>query len=222
MIRKLCRFPYGFATRVIYLTFTTICTFASPPAMANLIDNGTYVTDTSKGIDWLKLTETSNMSFSQVAADITSKGRLSGWRYATTSEFEALLVSQGAEPTQTCFEETLFCGGSPEYRSATQSLLNTLGDTFEQYLYGKTIPDFYGYSIGILAESTSDTQHYAAYVFQDYIYTHQYNPSDDFAERMTGSYLVREALPIPEPATALLLVFGALALLGSIPKRRLV
>ena len=56
----------------------------SGPSLAELIDNDGYVTDTESGLDWLDLTETSGMSWTQ-AGD-----KFPDWRHASYEEIRAL------------------------------------------------------------------------------------------------------------------------------------
>ena len=54
--------------------------------------------DTDTGLDWLDLTESTNLSFDQVEADVG--GFISdGWRHATGAEVCTLFASVGAEPS---------------------------------------------------------------------------------------------------------------------------
>lgn len=48
-------------------------------AGAVLIDNGAFVTDTTSGLDWLKLTETRNHSFNTVTGQLGAGGVFEGW-----------------------------------------------------------------------------------------------------------------------------------------------
>lgn len=53
-------------------------------AQAALVDNGSFTTDTGQGLDWLDLSATSGLSYSEALAANTD------WRLATNSEVEAL------------------------------------------------------------------------------------------------------------------------------------
>lgn len=57
---------------------------------ASIIDNGTYVTDTATGWDWLDLTQTAGMSYDDVTLQLGPGGLYEGWSYATRAELETL------------------------------------------------------------------------------------------------------------------------------------
>ena len=66
----------------IALMISTI--FASSHSNAAFIDNGNYTTDTSTGLDWLKLSETTGTSYNTALDSLSSDG----WRYATNTELD--------------------------------------------------------------------------------------------------------------------------------------
>lgn len=75
-----------------------VVVLASTAANANLInvvDHGTYFTDTVNHLDWLKITPatTARKSYDQVSQELGSGGALSGWSYASAAQFEAMFVS---------------------------------------------------------------------------------------------------------------------------------
>lgn len=69
----------------------------SVPAFAVLIDHGTYFTDVSSGLDWLKPSNTLNQSFNSVNHWIANV-QMDGLRFATTSEFQSLLAPINSAP----------------------------------------------------------------------------------------------------------------------------
>lgn len=60
-------------------------------AQAVIIDHDTYLTDTDTGMDWLDVSASFNRSYKDVSAQFGSGGDFEGWRYATRTEFHALL-----------------------------------------------------------------------------------------------------------------------------------
>lgn len=66
------------------LTLTVSALVLSTSVNAALIDNNTFTFDTSTGLDWLDLSETAGMSYSQALSSN------SGWRYATYYEVQNL------------------------------------------------------------------------------------------------------------------------------------
>ena len=62
----------------------TILLLVSVQVNAEIVDNGDWTTDTSSGLDWLDLDLTLGMSLATAATTY------SGWRLATTSEYDDL------------------------------------------------------------------------------------------------------------------------------------
>lgn len=212
--------PHPLGTTFLNLVLLAFCSNAN----AALTDRGTYITDTATGLDWLKLTETSNRSYNDISSQLGVGGEFEGWRYATGAEFEAMLFGQGAT-AMSCYEAgTNFCGWSTLNQGIGEQQLNMLGDPFEQYLYGHDVQGFYGYSIGILADMYSPDQHWAVYILDlepaaDYIYTHQYTPYNFQADPMQASYLVRTAA-VPLPAAVYLFSAGLPLVIGAARRKR--
>ena len=63
----------------------------------SIVDNGTYVTDTVTGWDWLDLTQTVNMSYDLVISEMGTGGQFEGWSYATRSELGTLWTAYGGD-----------------------------------------------------------------------------------------------------------------------------
>ncbi len=76
----------------------TFC-FYSSVASALYIDGDTYFTDTSTGLNWLKLTETIDRSIPDIQRQLEIGGEYAGWKYATEAQLEELLIGFGATPT---------------------------------------------------------------------------------------------------------------------------
>ena len=51
--------------------------------------------DTATGLEWLDLTQTTNLSHLQVTALLASDVQFEGWRYAASSEVESLFTNAG-------------------------------------------------------------------------------------------------------------------------------
>ena len=56
-----------------------LCLILSPSANAALVDNGTYVTDTIRNIDFLKLSQTQGYSYNQIVVEDTLGLISDGW-----------------------------------------------------------------------------------------------------------------------------------------------
>ena len=139
----------------LFLAFTL-----SQMANAALIDNGAYLTDTVSGLDWLKLTQTIDRSYTSVSGQLGDGGEFAGWQYASGAQFEALLLNQGIAPDIGCADSTSFCGGanSANY-SSINNLVNLIGDTFEYANNGGTLTSASNASLGLLSDS-NDSGHY--------------------------------------------------------------
>jgi len=64
----------------------------SQSANAVFVDNSTYLTDTSSGLDWLDVTATIRMSYEDVSVQFGKGGLFDGYRYATGDEFNDLIA----------------------------------------------------------------------------------------------------------------------------------
>ena len=81
--------------------FVALCIcFFIQPSNAQLIDYGTYFTDTASNLDWLKLTQTIRHSFNDVYAKLDVGQEFSGWRYAEYSDIENLAYKNGYTGSQ--------------------------------------------------------------------------------------------------------------------------
>ena len=86
--------------------------------------DGLITYDTSSGLDWLDLTETTNMSFNFVTTQLDEGGIFDGWRYANEAEVLGLFDSAGfIMPHYTEFEST------PEQVNAVKTLISLMGET---------------------------------------------------------------------------------------------
>ena len=87
------------------LALIAVAMLGAPSARAELVEvdlntpgDALVTRDTDTGLDWLDLTESTNLSFDQVEADVG--GFIAdGWRHATGAEVCALLAAVDAEPS---------------------------------------------------------------------------------------------------------------------------
>ena len=191
----------------------------APAAQAGLLEidlnapgDALVTRDTDTGLDWLDLTESTNLSFDQVEADVG--GFISdGWRHATGAEVCALLAAVDAEPSP--------CPGNLVILPCCSlvNLIDLLGITFVSFnlssargLYDDGDPSAPG-GVGF-AEATLLFSSPRAAVHDD-------QRASDLASPSEGHFLVRPspvAMPIgPYVAPALLLL---LALAGLVMVRR--
>lgn len=210
---------------------------------AAIVDLGTITRDTVSGLEWLDVTETRGVSFSQVTAQFVNGGTLESWRYATTHELDQLITNWGYVPVNTeCSYGLTNCDvGTFGDSTLIETIIRTLGDVgndwLDEYSPSRDIaPDGAGYSYGFLADSplSNDPLAYGLASISDFEtidrissvkltdsddsinLTQGYFTDPDLSGVSLGSFLVRTSA-IPLPATAWL--FGS-ALLGLIHVRK--
>ncbi len=212
----------------------------SGAVQASIVDHGDYLTDTATGLEWLDVTQTVNMSFDQVTAQLGSGGSLEGWRYASGSEFLTLT----SDYTGTSLTSLTTKYDLPTLTDGLIALLGSTSDVYYLQNYGQTYDQYNsisGYSFhetsGLLSDATADgTNQYLATLrdldlasnnqpLEDSILAHftNYRIDHGFNNIGLGSYLVREtatvfaATAVPEPTSNAL--FG-IALFGMVALRR--
>lgn len=191
----------------------------SQSASAALVDNGTYLTDTVSGLDWLKLTQTINRSYNDVSSQLGTGGEFSGWRYASGAQFESLLLGQGIVPDVGCSDGTNFCGGTnPANYLTIDSLVNSIGDTFEKALYDESTSTA-DETVGLLSDSAYTSAHNIAVLVGSNLSTPyartnlNWDQADGLSGFNVGSFLVRPS-EVPVPAAGYLFISAIAALFG--------
>jgi hypothetical protein len=185
------------------LTLAALCLLLGPlaanadsiSASMNLIDNGTYTTDTSTGLDWLDLAASSNATYASAETNNP------GWRYATNAEVEYIFAM---------FFEPTFVGDANGWQgsSSVASLANT---SLFMSLIGPTIDDDpIFYSLGYYLDEDNLLRAMGADLETDVI-TGIIGPEwfinyGGSARAAYGTYLVRAS--VPEPATLALFGLG--------------
>lgn len=203
------------------------------------MDNMTYDTDT--GLYWLDVTETYGMSYNEVILETSTGGSLPGWRYATPSELDQLIINFGYSPvTQNCGYGVLVCDEIIQGDNVIiETIINTLGDTQDIFLDGSSqerdvSSTGAGYTRGYLQQDL--VQGVGQYTIPvgfisdgEYVYRDSglyYGDTFDNVESFSGllfpdsttnnglgSFLVATSL-VPVPAAAWLFGSGLLGLLG--------
>lgn len=77
------------------LASATTALILSTSVNAALIDNGNITTDTETGLDWLDITESTNLSYNYVSSQFGVGGQFEGWRYANTNDMRDYLNHAG-------------------------------------------------------------------------------------------------------------------------------
>ena len=195
-------------------------------ASAAIVDLGNITRDTTTGLEWLDVTETVGLSFNDVQSLMVSGGEFEGWRYATTFEFEQLIINFGFPSTGSCSDGRLFCRELPSPRNfeIIEDIILTLGDVGDLWFDEKNFSvdvssEGAGFTYGLLAENYNGNPNYksAALILDgEYVLRDTGEPSSDRADIVSslqgsigtsqrtggsegtfGSYLVRDITPVP-------------------------
>jgi hypothetical protein len=167
---------------------------------AELIDNGSYTTDTRTNLDWLDLTETVNLTFDYVDSQLGPGGEFEGWEYADCWDVEGLFDSAGGTGPYSGWSSAN--GGVVANLLALWGETNSTGDAISsQFVTGDYDHSMPGWRCWGL-------------VYDD-------NPWDDYLEPWEGStshansgpWLGYALIRAPEPSATTLLGSGILALL---------
>lgn len=200
--------------RTLAILATAAFTFQ---AHAILVDNGTYTTDTASDLDWLDMSYTDGLSYNAVASSIAS-GSLSGWRFATSAEFDGLINSAVGSPYTAV-------GADPAILSQMQNLISLLGDT---YGGGGTGSFAFAVALGYVDSSSlsfADARQFGysiAYGGSVLPESETYGDSDKTdIDSDIGSFLVRAstAQDVPDSGSSVLLLGMALAGIAYLKRR---
>jgi len=170
-------------------------------ASAEMIDHGTYTTDTDAGLDWLDWSETAGLTPPEV--------ELSEWRYATVSEFQEFLEKFHFERIGGLVNEedralaaTVFdLMGTPE-EEAVVLIIDGPRAHIQMFSLGQIDP-----LLGHAHTGWSVTSVHSDWVQGD---------------RFGGHALVREAVSAPEPSTFLAGLAGIAGLVFFTRRRLLI
>lgn len=227
--------------KLLFATFGLALMGFTPPAYAVVIDQGDWTWDQDTNLDWLDLTQTTNMSYYDVVAAISGGGLshsgydLSEWRFATMNEVQTLFDNITGVTVGGSYYRNL---GTDNNNGVADEWVQILGDTFNNFILedrGVSADEFDGcgyegcyvhYSWGITSTAYPGDAITVAFLKderEDCIdcVDHTSNSAllkNDRAH-FFGSWLVRAHVEIPEPATFALFGIG-LAGIGFTARRR--
>lgn len=221
------------------LFLSTTSLFCAMPAHAVLITvdwlmpgDGLTVRDTTTSLEWLNLTQTANLSYAQVFAELGAGGGFDGWRYATNTEVVDLFGTYFGIGLTAGFYGELPAVVDPGVRLASETLSDGVSggtDIFSPNanyrLIGFTSDVRLNGNRFVLGARSrwSDTDYFTVRdpLLPDELAIWDPNAlaiSEFYAHEWIGSYLVRPAA-VPVPAAAWLLGSGLMLLAGTVRRR---
>lgn len=215
---------------------TTLALLIPQSATASLVSLdsslgvGSLTYDTVSGLGWLDLNVTQGLSFQSVAAQLQQNGRLDGYRYATFSELDALMLNGGIPYRD---GRQLYFGDAENAANLIALLGATAGGAGESQSIGMLGAPAYSWqapearAIGFIYYATSDVRFTSSPNYPFAMASPGGNATSVWmwdASASVGSFLVRAqdapSFDIPEPDSMALLLLG-LALFGVTLRPRL-
>jgi len=168
--------------------------------------------DTNTGLEWLDLTETNGISYSNMLTLLGSGQQYEGWRYANYGEVAAIFDYFSLR-SYANGGHALVQGSTEDI--AIESFTQLFGDTVGEY------GNYYGV-LGILVDDlATPVARRGVYISGGINGTYTYNQTSINAccshlatdiRMYFGSYLVRDAQSVPEPSTLAIFALGVIGL----------
>ena len=188
------------------------------PVNAAIISQGSYLTDTASGLDWLDMAPTYNLTFSQVVAELAPNGALAGWTVASNAQVFQLALDAGSPALPSTNTPVLlaFNGGG-----ALTTLVTDLGSS--------TISPGAVYGFNSAPGSSTNSEGVSKLL----LYNPNFQSLGDSASYIVagdptnnpqpwiGTFLVRQTAPVPEPSSGALVICGLAVLAWRVQRSRL-
>jgi len=181
----------------------------SHSAGAALIDNGSFTTDTSSGLDWLDLSVTNAQSYA------SAQNLNAGWRYATNQEVVGLfgVAFTGYTNTNTVqnYSDSNVSGSYAGQDNDVQNFISLFGLTAN----GSSVSS----SLGFYMDENNRLRQLGVSLYSTYTrvygdeYTADWTDYTNFGVNGNGVFMVRTSV-VPLPAAAWLFFSGIIGLVG--------
>jgi hypothetical protein len=159
-------------------------------ANAAIVDHGTYFQDTDTGVYWLKLTETRDMAYDDVTAQLIAGAPLEGWRYASLQEVEDFIAGYGF-PNQgrDCADGWGNYCDSVSKPERLENLIDLFGDTLdagydETDFQNDVSPSGAGGASGMLGQRGDPGGSYYYHVYEAQLF------DGEFVDRVSGDFAI--------------------------------
>ena len=163
--------------------------------------------DSSSGLDWLNLTESTNLSYNYVSSQFDIGGQFEGWRYAKVTEVVALWLEFNIDLSASAPTTSLII--DPNVGIASTFLGNTFEGNSDVYgVEGFTDAEGSQFASTILGALVDESS-----VKTEYLTTIRTHGTLDMTRTFIGSYLVQVS-PVPIPSAVWLFGSGLLGLIG--------